>query len=260
MSKKKEPHFFGQDLYDPSHIRSEVEYLALFDDAKEAKIVGEASVWSLYSQTAADEIFHFEPDAKILIMLRSPLEMMISLHGKHRFCGYQEVDEFTSALKLQLSGKGERQSESFRRDIHYLNVASYKQQVDRFLLRFGSDNIHIIFFDDFAKCPDGIFAETLSFLGVDPIFRPERFVQHNAQPRFRSHRANKIYERVLALAIRLRAGHLVTRQDSVSLLMARIPQDLREQLFGYLEPSITELGLLTSRDLSHWLRTSKKGL
>ena len=47
MSKKKEPHFFGQDLYDPSHIRSEVEYLALFDDAKEAKIVGEASVWSL---------------------------------------------------------------------------------------------------------------------------------------------------------------------------------------------------------------------
>ena len=55
----KELHFFGTDLK-IKHKIPEAEYLEHFSSAS-GKIIGEASVWYLFSKTAAEEIKNFLP-------------------------------------------------------------------------------------------------------------------------------------------------------------------------------------------------------
>ena len=80
----KEPHFFCTDLNDErdrsrgkSRMRWPVQtldqYLFLFREARAESVIGESSVLYLYSKTAAREIAAFNPNARILIMLREPV-------------------------------------------------------------------------------------------------------------------------------------------------------------------------------------------
>ena len=88
VSQPKEPHYFCDDFdyyYAPGQ-RSEAHYLGLFADADERHLaVGEASVWYLYSATAARNIIAFAPDARIIVMVRNPVELVPSLHSQLRY-------------------------------------------------------------------------------------------------------------------------------------------------------------------------------
>src|SRR4051812_43170535 len=94
---EKELHFFGNDLKIKSRITEE-EYLSKFINAGNAKIIGEASVWYLYSASAAAEIKAYSPDAKIIIMLREPVELMYSMHSQHLYDGNEDVADFSGAI------------------------------------------------------------------------------------------------------------------------------------------------------------------
>ncbi|NLF38083.1 sulfotransferase, partial [bacterium] len=72
---RKEPHFFGSDIVSPAFVRDRDAYLSLFAGATTEARVGEASIWYLYSKRAAREIKEFNPDARIIIMLRNPVDM-----------------------------------------------------------------------------------------------------------------------------------------------------------------------------------------
>lgn len=78
---KKEMHTFGGDLrFGPQFYRRNLhEYLAEFAARQGQRRAGEASVWYLFSTQAAAEIHAFNPEARIIIMLREPAEMLHSL-------------------------------------------------------------------------------------------------------------------------------------------------------------------------------------
>src|SRR5436190_21521408 len=81
---RKEVDFFGSDLYMKERIRDESAYLQLFAAATDEFRVGEGSVWYLYSKRAAAEIKRFVSDARIIIQLRDPTDMIYSLHSELR--------------------------------------------------------------------------------------------------------------------------------------------------------------------------------
>src|SRR5580692_5743985 len=78
---KKEMHHFGADLKFGSQFfrRDRDEYLAEFAEGHGRKGVGETSVWYLFSREAAAELKAFNPEARVIIMLREPVEMVQSL-------------------------------------------------------------------------------------------------------------------------------------------------------------------------------------
>src|SRR5262249_50339658 len=98
MSARKEPHFFGTDFSSPALDRDEQTYLALFTGARNETRAGEASVFYLCSRRAAKEIHAFSPSARIIIMLRNPVEMMYSLHSRHVLTGNEDINDFGTAL------------------------------------------------------------------------------------------------------------------------------------------------------------------
>src|SRR3546814_12058099 len=85
FSDPKEPLFFGRDLYHTWRLEDFDAYLDLFAGAREARWIGEGTVWYLYSRRAAEEIKSFAPHAKIIVMLRNPIDVIYSLHGQFLF-------------------------------------------------------------------------------------------------------------------------------------------------------------------------------
>jgi hypothetical protein len=82
MPKNKEPHFFASDLQIDStwRVQTKAGYLRLFESASEAKRIGEASTCYLFSRRAAATIKELSPDARIIIMLRNPVDFINSVH------------------------------------------------------------------------------------------------------------------------------------------------------------------------------------
>ena len=97
MSRVKEPQFFSTDLEmaEGRRICDLDAYLSLFQNAQDAKRIGEASVWNLFSRDAAQNIKAFDPEAKIIVMLRHPADLIYSLHGQFIYSMNEDILEWS---------------------------------------------------------------------------------------------------------------------------------------------------------------------
>src|SRR5262249_18615363 len=140
MAAPKEPHFFGTDISSPGLVRDERQYLSLFAGARHEKRVGETSVFYLCSQRAAAEIHVFCPSARIIMMLRNPVEMMPSLHLRHLLVGVEPIGDFRAALAAEEERKRGLCLPARPyplQTLWYREMARYTRQVRRYLDVFG---------------------------------------------------------------------------------------------------------------------------
>src|SRR5262249_57982556 len=103
ISPAKEPLFFCTDQ--PHHeswrVSDPDRYLALFTPGAGRRWRGEGSVWYLVSTVAARRIKDECPDARIIILLRNPVDMVFSLHAQFRFSANENIRRFEAAYAAQ---------------------------------------------------------------------------------------------------------------------------------------------------------------
>ena len=167
----KEPHFFGSDLIrrNGAYNLSLDEYQDLFKTDK--KIIGEASTFYIFSKDAPEEIYNFNPKAKIIIMLRDLVDLVHSLHSQFVFSGDEVIEDFTQALELEdsrLSGNRIPNQTTVVNKLFYTsNILSLPRSIKSFIRYFGRENIKFIDLDDIKKNPKKVYFETLEFLNID---------------------------------------------------------------------------------------------
>jgi hypothetical protein len=166
MSPMKEPHFFSRiepaprrEAFFP-HLTDEDEYLALFRGAANQELLGEASTSYLWDRHAAERIKRVVPEARILIMLRDPVDRAYSQYWNDVREGIEKRSFLDALLSEQRSGPGGWGVSSL-----YIDCGRYADQVARYLDRFGL-RVHVLFFEDFVKDPAGTIGDVLSFLGL----------------------------------------------------------------------------------------------
>lgn len=267
IPERKELHYFGSDL---RFLKSErptlEEYLSNFATAKPGQVAGEASVWYLFSQLAAKEIQAFCSSAKIIIMLRNPADMMYSLHSQYLFESNEDLADFAEALSAEedrSQGRRLPPDSNYREGLLYRRVASFAQQVRRYLDIFSREQVLIIDFDDFSKDTPRVFAEVLQFLEVDPAFRCE-FEVRNPNKQVRSRFLHRFLNNPGSLAILL--GRLVPQSlrrsfinrlknaNSPAAPRPPLSPELRQQLNHEFAAEVGELGKLAGRDFGKWLK------
>ena len=171
----KEVHFFGSDLhFTKGALRDEGAYRALFAGATQPRR-GEASVWYLYSRTAAAEIHAFSPDAKIIVMLRNPAEMLYSQHSQFLYNGNEDLTDFWEALAAEPERRAGRRvpvSAHLVDGLFYSETVKYAEQLGRYFDTFGRENVHVILYDDFRADLPGTYRETLRFWVYGTTLRP----------------------------------------------------------------------------------------
>ena len=265
VPEKKEIHFFGRDLYAPTYLRDERKYLSLFAGARDEKRVGEASVWYLYSRQSAAEIREFSPGARIIIMLRNPVEMIYSLHSQRLYIGSEDIEDFAEALAAEEERKrGLRlpKNPHLVEGLFYREVGKYSAQVRRYFEAFGREQVRVIIYDDFKSDAARAYRETCIFLGVDARFEPEIRVLN---PNKKVH--SKLVRAVLndpPRIVRSLGKPLTTRRFRQRLLKGLrrlntnftprppMPEELRRRLQREFAPDVGRLSELLGRDLTHW--------
>ncbi|MGI8978142.1 MAG: sulfotransferase domain-containing protein [Pirellulaceae bacterium] len=266
IPKRKELHHFGSDLlFFKTERPTREEYLAHFAPAQPGQIAGEASVWYLFSQLAAMEIHDFCPAAKIIIMLRNPVDMLHSLHSQYLFESNEDLADFAAALAAEddrSQGRRLPPGSNYREGLLYRRVARFAEQVRRYLEVFPREQVHIIDFDDFSRDTPRVFAEVLQFLGVDSSFRCE-FEVRNPNKQVHSRPLHNFLNNPGAFAIFL--GRLIpksVRRSLVSRLKRAnspaaprppLSAELWDQLNRDFAPEVQRLGELVGRDFSKWL-------
>jgi len=266
MSEVKEPNFFAVDLSFPV-IRDRDGYLQLFAAARDEKRIGEASTWHLFSPEAPTKIKEFCPDAKIIIMLRNPVDMIYSLHAQSVFSGHEDVLDFAAALEAEADRKRGLRLPKFAIGVKgrfYRDVGLYSAQVQRYFDAFGRANVKVIIFDDFKRDTAGIYRETCEFLGIDPNFQPVfEIVQAHASRRsiilrnfiwlLWSPPVQRLRKAVLPPSVQRLGKRLAQSLDRFNSKQERRPPldpALRQQLQEEFAPDVERLSQLLGRDLT----------
>ena len=186
MTPIKEPNFFctdfhkesdayhGKPLYFP--YRSVEQYQRLYRKWDDERVAGEASWTNLYSKTAAENIYRFNPRARVVILLREPVSFLYSYHSAATFALGEHITDFESALAAQPDrekGRGLKGRVIVPSWLHYRKFASYADHVKRYFDAFPRDRIRLILFDDLAAGTENVVSDIFGFLGVDTGFRPD---------------------------------------------------------------------------------------
>lgn len=179
MSPIKEPHFFS--IYTvPSFwkniIRDPNEYFKLFEKVKNEKIIGESSTSYLSDTGAANLIHQTNPQSKILISLRDPIDRSISMRALISYEEKKNAGKFKNALKSA------RENKHYKMLNVFLKRSLYYEDVKRYLDIFGKDSVKIIIFEDFIQNRKETLLEILNFLNIkSPYFEFKEEI-HNPNP------------------------------------------------------------------------------
>lgn len=173
---KETHHFLAEEMPRRSRCPSAKAYSKLFETASpQQKVIAEGSVWYLYSRTAVANIHKFNSDAKFIIMLRRPDDMVYSMHNQFVIAYYEYITDFGTAWhQTQKNNRTDFSKHCLQPSLlKYDKIAAFGEQLGRVYETVPAEQVKVIFFDDFTEKTDAVFAETCDFLGIDSSFKPK---------------------------------------------------------------------------------------
>lgn len=190
----KEPKFFCSDMKTSDGVRSLEEYRALFAPASAHCLTGEASVFYLYSAVAIERVMAYNPNAKIIVMLRHPVDAAYSLYATRWSYRVENIEDFEEAWRLQaarLLGEHTPPHWPDPATLHYGAIYRYAPQVRRVLQHVPEKQLHVIIYEEFFADPRRHYARLLDFLQLEQDSRAD-FPMVNAARGSRSRRLERL--------------------------------------------------------------------
>lgn len=238
-------------------VTNATDYQALFTEADEAIALGEASVRYLYFPEAAERIEHYLPEAKLILILRHPVERLYSHYCMN--VGMYGLEPLS--LAEALAQEPARKAAHWGWDWHYVSVGQYYEQVKRYVDRFPPEQLKIFLYEDFCQDTLGVVQQIYAYLGVDANFCPSLSSRSKSAyiPKSRT-----LYQfinepnRLRSWLMKLLPDHTYSSLvDQLSQLNASpippLDETLRAELQQLFRPDIEKLQTLINKDLSAWL-------
>lgn len=206
------------------------DYRRLFEGVSGEAAIGEASPLYLYSPKAPERIRYYVPEAKLVAVLRNPVERAYSCYLMMLACGRETITDFSQALKEE----ERRIQDKWEHAWHYKRMGFYYPQMRRYYGTFDRDRIQVHLHDDLDADTPGVLRELFGFIGVDDTFVPNVSVRHNVSGV-------------------LKNGAPSAWPGQRSLPEPRLAPEVRSELAAEYREDILRLQDLIERDLSGWL-------
>ncbi|AJW71782.1 sulfotransferase family protein [Nitrosopumilus adriaticus] len=160
MSSIKEPAFFSVSINRRKPIQNEHDYLNLFNDAKPEQAIGEASTRYFIDPKSPSLIKNKIPNAKIIIVLRDPVERAFSSYLY--YLRREKNEPFNMVVKKSL------ETDLSGDYLLHLVVKGgmYFEHVKRYLNTFGQNSVKILFFEEFFPDIKNQFKDLLKYLDI----------------------------------------------------------------------------------------------
>tara|TARA_B100000315_G_C14582063_1_gene591016 strand:+ start:2519 stop:3430 length:912 start_codon:yes stop_codon:yes gene_type:complete len=270
MSFPKEPGFFSSDFSRYQIVKTMPQYLSLFKKTKIChQAVGEASTRYLQSLVALKNIKQFNDKAKIIVMLRNPVDLVYSSYYQMRYRRNEDASTFKEAWNLQdLRKKGfnlpkRNHSEQF---LQYSEVGKLGAQVKRLLGVFSHGQVKIIIFDDFISKTREIYEEVLDFLSIPrddkitfKVFNQNRVYRRDFINRLTKDPPKKLssgivkFKKIAGLKT-LGIKKILNNLNAKHIKRQPLDEEFKKVLIKEFQSDVLILSDMINRDLSHWLK------
>ena len=165
MGDQQEIHFFDND----AHFVSAVDYEELhkhYPPLTPSMIAGDCTPSYLYHVPAAERIWNYNPNVKLLIILRNPVERAFAYWNMQRFKGREPLD-FFDALREEQTRIGGAPPVDARR-FAYIDRGFYGRQLERIFKFFPREQVKAVKFEQFRKKQRETLVSIFSFLSCKP--------------------------------------------------------------------------------------------
>ena len=270
MSAVKEPKFFLTDGPPPTrggpgdvqtyreHVWRREDYEALFDPASAGVLRGESTPFYLYNRDAQRRIHALIPDAKLIVILRDPVERAHSNWTHLWSAGLDPISDFVQACAEEENRVAAGWADFWR----YTSLGRYGEQLEHLYTVFPSEQVFVLRYRDLVENPADVLDQICAFLGV-----PQGVLTEVPRENVTAHPRRSVRHRTVSRAVRTSAAvsRVVPGASAMTGPLERILQrdspprqpltwEQRQALLPRFEADIRLLEDLTGQDFSLWLR------
>jgi len=250
---KADRYFRQQELHELplAFVRKKEHYAKLFEKSNHYKIRGEASTSYLYSKSAAENIYNYNPEAKIIVILRNPMERAFSHYLMAVRYGYTSLNFKEAVIKdWNKENKGWGISELF------IELGLYHDQLKRYFNIFPKEQILVLFFDDLKTEPQKLLDQCYHFLELE-AFRLDDPKAYNTKESPKNIRLNYFLTRS---GLKNTLKHFLSQATKDKLSQAfysqsklQLGKDDFDFLLDFYQDDIQKTAGLLNKNLDHWL-------
>jgi hypothetical protein len=276
MSEVKELNYFASDFPNVQKINFKTpdDYLKVFANADDQHLaVGEASPFYLFSKVAFENMKAFDPDARIIISLRNPVDFVQSYHQLNLSLLREDEPDLARAWELQDRRRGGQNLPKSAREpelLMYGEIGQFGKHIQRLFSIFPREQVKVILLENLAADTQAVYEDILNFLDVPSDGRTD-FQKVNANFENKSqflaklfHPPQPVYQFFMKTISLFGIGFMervsviynrVERLNTKATSRPAMDPTLRAQLSEYFRPDIELLSELIEQDLSAWLVT-----
>jgi Sulfotransferase family len=271
LSPIKEPKFFLTDGPPPSrggpgdaltyreHVWERARYEALFDAAPPGALRGEATPLYLYDAAAMGRIRALIPDAKLIVILRDPVERAHSNWTHLWSAGLEPEGDFLSACAQEPA----RIAAGWAPFWHYCALGRYGEQLQRAFELFPREQVLVLRYRLLIDSPARTLDRICAFLGAETglltriprenvTAHPEHTLTHRAIAL--GMRASHAFGRMLPGTAATAATHRLERYLQRGRRERQpLSWDQRQALLPRFDDDVRLLGALLGEDFTDWL-------
>jgi sulfotransferase family protein len=162
MGDQQEIHFFDNDAM----FMTEADYEQLHQHYPllgPSMLAGDCTPSYMYHQPAAERIWKYNPQIKLLILLRNPVERAFAHWNMQRFRGREPLDFFDAVREEETRIAGAPSVEARR--FAYIDRGFYGTQLARIFRFFPREQVKVVKFEDFRNKQAEVLTSIFSFLG-----------------------------------------------------------------------------------------------
>lgn len=224
------------------HYQRGVDWYSSHFKAQECPVTLDSTPSYLRSPFAPQRIHDYNPDAKIILVARNPLERAFSHYWHEK-------------KKGQLNFGFEEVIANYDLFASWIETGLYAYHLNRYLAVFPASQVHVLLYDDLKESPEKFFIELCDICAIDRNFVPDVISRRvNEAARFRG----KGMRRILNRTSRVKSVSRVLSQaydiafDTQIETLADVDKALKQALLDVFIPDIEELEKFLARDLSSW--------
>lgn len=271
MSRVKEPKFFLTDGAPPvrggpgdaktfrEYVWRRADYEALFAAAPDGTRRGESTPFYLYDPAAQRRLAAAVPTARMIALLRDPIDRAHSNWAHLWSAGLEPESDFVAACRLER----QRAAAGWAPFWRYLDIGRYGQQLERLYALFPPEQVLLLRYRELREAPRASLDRICAHLAVDTGVLTD-VPAENVTTHARDSVRNRITSRVL------RAGAAVEHQlpptwwPRIARVLARelqreqrprhgVTSEQRAELIPRFVDDVRLLERLTGRSFSDWL-------
>ena len=184
MSFRKQVHFFDKlHRKGLNHYKSNFPIKAFANNT----LSGEATPYYIFHPEVPKRIHQALPDAKLILMVRNPIDRAFSHYNMKVQQGWEDTPTFEEAIEKEearLQAEYDKMAQNPRyysknlRNFSYLARGRYSEQLERWLEYYPIEQFRVYQSEQFFEQPKEVLKDIYDFIGVSE-FIPDNLKVHN---------------------------------------------------------------------------------